>query len=219
MPTPRPDATANVRWLGGISYAEGLTEQAAARDRVLAGAPHEILLLEHDPPVVTLGRRGGLVDTPTLERLKTEVVSTDRGGLATWHGPGQLVGYPIVDLKRLGWDVGRIVRFLGETMRSAAESFGVDGVAYDDARPGIYAGGAKLGSIGLHIHRGVTTHGFALNVDCGLEGFAAIDPCGDATLQITTIARSCGRAVAMLEVRKRIATLLLDGVRASTGTR
>ncbi len=198
-----------IRHLRAIAYRDALAEQLATRQRVLDGGGDELLLLEHEPPVVTLGRRGGLVDGPALARLGTEVIQTDRGGLATWHGPGQLVGYPVVNLKRLGWDVSRIVRHLGATMKSVAESYGVTDVWYDDARPGIYVDGMKLGSIGLHIHRGVTTHGFALNVCCDLEGFQAIEPCGDATLQLTTIARQTSVRATVAEVAERTAELFV----------
>lgn len=174
------------RWLGRIAYDAGLDEQAAARARVLAGGPDELLLLEHEP-VVTLGRRGGVVDQAALARLETPVVATDRGGLATWHGPGQLVAYPIFDLRRRGAGVPAFVRALGAAMVWAAGRFGVE-AEYDDARPGIYVQGRKLGSLGLHVSHGVTTHGIALNVDCDLAGFRAIDPCGDAALVITTLA-------------------------------
>jgi len=175
------------RWLGRIAYAEGLDEQAEARARVLAGGPDELLLLEHEP-VVTLGRRGGVVDEAALAGLGTPVVATDRGGLATWHGPGQLVAYPIFDLRRRGVGVPDFVRALGEGMVRAARAVGVE-AAYEDTRPGIYVEGRKVGSVGLHVTHGVTTHGISLNVDCDLAGFQAIEPCGDAALIITTLTR------------------------------
>lgn len=172
---------------GRLSYAAGLALQLAARERVLAGGPDELLLLEHDP-VVTLGRRGGAVDRAALARLGVPVVATDRGGLATWHGPGQLTGYPIVDLRRRHLSVGEFVATLGHLLEALCAASGVV-ATWDAARPGVYAGGRKLGSIGLHVHRGVTTHGFALNVDCDLAGFAAITPCGATDLAMSTLAR------------------------------
>jgi len=177
-----------LRELGRIGYLGALELQEAARDRVLAGGDHELLLLEHDP-VVTLGRRGGVVDRATLARLETPVVETRRGGLATWHGPGQLVGYPIVHLGRARVDVTTFVRRLGDLMLAIAGRLGVTDAAYDDARPGIYREGRKLGSVGLHIHRGVTMHGFALNVDVDLAGFQAIVPCGLAGLHVSSLVR------------------------------
>ena len=122
---------------GLVSYEAGLALQLAARDRVLAGGEDELILLEHEP-VVTLGRRGGQVDGPALAGLATPVISTDRGGLATWHGPGQLVAYPVVDLRRARWDVSAFVGHLGAAMVAVAETFGVLGSAYDACRPGVY---------------------------------------------------------------------------------
>ncbi|PIE19986.1 MAG: lipoate-protein ligase B [Proteobacteria bacterium] len=197
-----------LRHLGRLGYAPALASQREARARVAAGGEDELLLLEHDP-VVTLGRRGGVVDRAALERLATPVVETRRGGLATWHGPGQVVGYPIVDLERARLGVPAFVRRLGEVMIGACAALGVGEVVYDDDRPGVYRDGRKLGSIGLHIRRGVTTHGFALNICNTLDGFAAITPCGFADLVVSTVSRERGASVPFedgLEVVARIAT-------------
>ncbi|MCA9516760.1 MAG: lipoyl(octanoyl) transferase LipB [Myxococcales bacterium] len=183
-----------VERLGRVGYDAARELQRRARAEVLDGGPDRVLLLEHDP-VVTLGRRGGAVDRAALLALDTPVVETERGGLATWHGPGQLVGYPIVDLGRAKVSVPTFVARLGELMRAVAADVGVE-VAYDDARPGVYRDGRKLGSIGLHVHRGVTMHGFALNVDIDLRGFQAIVPCGIAGLFVSSLARERGAPVA-----------------------
>ena len=194
----RPAPELAISWLGRVPYDAALERQAEARAAVAAGEADRLLLLEH-PSVVTLGRRGGIVDRDGLARLDTPVVETDRGGLATWHGPGQLVGYPIVDLARRDLSVPAFVRALGALMVSTCEALGLDGVAYDDARPGVYRGGRKLGSIGLHVQRGVTTHGFALNVDIAFDGFQAITPCGDATLDVTSITRETGNPASLAD--------------------
>lgn len=186
-----------VRRPGRVRYEAGLALQLAARERVLAGGDDELILLEHEP-VVTLGRRGGEVDAARLEGLATPVISTDRGGLATWHGPGQLVAYPVVDLGRSRQDVSAFVARLGAAMVAAADALGVPGCAYDACHPGVYIDGRKLGSIGLHIYRGVTTHGLALNVCCDLSGFLAITPCGFQGLVVTTL-RGEGAAGATVE--------------------
>ncbi|MCC6624412.1 MAG: lipoyl(octanoyl) transferase LipB [Deltaproteobacteria bacterium] len=178
--------------LGRVAYLEALALQEAARARVLAGGEDECLLLEHDP-VVTLGRRGGVVDRAALARLDTPVVQTDRGGFATWHGPGQLVAYPIVDTRRARLPVPELVRRLGEVMVAVAAALGLPDLAYDDARPGVYREGRKLGSIGLHLTHGVTTHGLALNIVNSLDGFRAIVPCGFGDLAVSTVARELGR--------------------------
>lgn len=187
-----------VHRLGRVPYPLGLTLQEDAWERVHGGGEDEALFLEHEP-VVTLGRRGGTVDEAELDRLGTPVVATDRGGLATWHGPGQLVVYPIVDLRRAGLDVTGFVRGLGLAMAAVSREHGV-AADYDPERPGIYVEGRKLGSLGLHVRRGVTTHGLALNVDCDLAGFRAIVPCGFAGLGVTTLAAEAGRPVPIAAV-------------------
>ncbi len=193
----------NIERLGRVTYEAGLTLQREARDRVLAGGEDVLLLLEHEP-VVTLGRRGGQWDRAALAALDTPVVETDRGGLATWHGPGQLVGYPIVDLRRARRDVPGFVRLLGESLARLVRDLGVPGAAYDDSRPGVYVEGRKLSSLGLHIHRGVTTHGFSLNVANELAGFAAIVSCGCVGLEVTTVSREAGRAVTLKEAEDAV---------------
>ena len=195
--------------LGRLSYSAGLELQKRARGRVLEGGPDELLLLEHDP-VVTLGRRGGVVDSSALRSLQTPVIETDRGGLATWHGPGQLVGYPIVNLSRAGLKVPGFVEILGEILASEARSHGVEGAAYDCARPGVYVENRKLAAIGLHLHRGVSSHGFAFNVNNTLEGFNAIVPCGLNGLDVTTLARETGCDMAFDAVRSSVQSEVLS---------
>ncbi len=196
--------------LGRVAYGDGLALQEAARDRVLSGGDDECLLLEH-PPVVTLGRRGGVVDRAALARLETPVVETARGGFATWHGPGQLVGYPIVDTRRARVSVPALVERLGMLMRAVASDLGLDDLVYDADRPGVYRGGKKLGSIGLHLAHGVTAHGFALNVCNALDGFRAIVPCGFGELEVSTVAAELGRALSMADAfaaaERRVAML------------
>lgn len=205
-------ARVNIRWIGRIGYEAGLELQQEVRERVVAGEDDECLLLEHDP-VVTLGKRGGIVDRPALEQLATPVIATDRGGFATWHGPGQLVAYPIVDTRRLGFGVRDLVTRLGEVMIGIARGFGVDGVAYDLERPGVYVGGRKLGSIGLHLSHGVSTHGMAINVCNTLAGFAAIDPCS-LSIQVTTIALESGRPASVEHAVELAEPLLRSVLRA-----
>lgn len=192
---------------GRIDWQAAFALQSAARERVAGGSEDEIFLLEHRP-VVTLGKRGGQVDEDALSRLATPVLQTDRGGLATWHGPGQLVGYPIVDIARRGLSVPSLVRWLGEAMAAVAHALDVPGATFDPDNPGVYVGGRKLGSIGLHIQRGVTTHGFALNVCNSLEGFAAITPCGVSGQQMTTLTLERGVPTRVDEVAERMLGLL-----------
>lgn len=185
-----------IQRLGRVPYLDGLRLQEEARARVIAGGVDECLLLEHDP-VVTLGKRGGLVDEAALARLGTPVVRTDRGGFATWHGPGQVVAYPIVDTLRAKVGVRRLVRALGSLMLAVASDLGLHDLLYDDERPGVYRDGRKIGSLGLHLSRGVTMHGLALNVCNTLDGFRAIVPCGYADLQVSTVSRELGHEVAV----------------------
>jgi lipoyl(octanoyl) transferase len=206
---------------GRVSYEVGLELQEAARDRVLSGGSDELLLLEHEP-VVTLGRRGGVIDRDALDRLHTPVIETDRGGLATWHGPGQLVGYPIVNLHRRSMKVPRFVGILGAVIEDALASLGLHGAAYDCARPGVYIDGRKLAAIGLHIQHRVSTHGFALNVHNELRGFEAIVPCGLSGVRVSTLSRELGREVELrpaLEAMRQGLVEALDPDGPSTGSR
>lgn len=196
---------------GRVSYEVGLELQESARARVLAGGVDELLLLEHEP-VVTLGRRGGVIDRAALERLETPVIETDRGGLATWHGPGQLVGYPIVHLGRLSMKVPRFVGIMGAVIEEVTASLGLEGAAYDCARPGVYIEARKLAAIGLHIQHRVSTHGFALNVHNDLSGFEAIVPCGLSGVGVTTLSRELGREIALSAVLEAMRAGLVEAL-------
>jgi len=186
-----------VRWLGRVPYAEGLELQAKAADAVRAGTGPEVLLLLEHPPVVTLGRSHRpehLLEPPeTLRARGVEVHAVARGGDATWHGPGQLVGYPIVDLAARGRrDVHLYLRDLEALLVESLAELGVAG----ETRPGmtgVFAAGSapprKLASIGVGVRGWVTCHGFALNVTPDLAGFAAIVPCGLHGVEMTSVAR------------------------------
>lgn len=203
-----------VRWLGRVPYAEALELQAKAVEAVRAGTGGEALLLLEHPPVVTLGRSHRpehLRERPeALAARGVEVHAVARGGDVTWHGPGQLVGYPIVDLAaRERRDVHRYLRDLEALLVEALAALGV--VA--DVRPGmtgVFVAGShpprKLASIGVGVRGWVTTHGFALNVDVDLEGFRAIVPCGLHDVEMSSVARELGAcAPADLPARARAA--------------
>ena len=132
--------------------------------------------------------------------MNVPVIQTDRGGFATWHGPGQLVVYPVVNLPRMGATVPAFVQRLGEVMEQVCRVLGAREARYDCARPGVYVDGAKVGAIGLHIHRGITTHGLALNANCSLDGFQAIVPCGLSGVGVTTLSLLCGRDIDVAEL-------------------
>ena len=177
--------------LGRIDYIEALRFQTRLHSQVVAGALPDVLLLLEHPHVYTLGRRGAMSDilaTPQqLADLGVHVHSTDRGGEVTYHGPGQLVGYPIIDLKRWGGGPLRYVRALEEVLTATLADFGV--AAGRDERPtGVWVGDAKIAAIGVKVSRGSTTHGFALNVDPNLGLFDHIVPCGMPGGKVTSIA-------------------------------
>lgn len=204
----------DVRILPGLTpYAEAAALQRDLVGRRQAGtAPDTLLLLEH-PPVITLGRnaRGeGVVAPPALlEALGVEVHRVERGGQATWHGPGQIVGYPICDLHGLGLGVAAWVRALEETMTRAAATLGVQAVR----RPGItgvFTERGKLGAIGVRISRGVSFHGFAFNVDPDLSQYRLIVPCGMAEIPVTSLAALLGRAPSMDDARRALIDAFLD---------
>jgi lipoyl(octanoyl) transferase len=175
-------------YLGRVRYGPAWRLQEEIREAILAGrAGPSLLLLEHDP-VVTLGRSARpehlLFPREEIERRGIEVVDTSRGGSVTFHGPGQLVGYPVVPVQR---GVREHVAAIGRALCEVLGALGIDARYRCDA-PGIWVGPAKLASIGLHIRKGVAIHGFALNVDLDLAPFDLIVPCGLA-VPMTSIAR------------------------------
>ena len=172
-----------VRHLGRVDYADTLASMSAFTDRRGPGTPDEIWLLEH-PPVYTLGLNADR--SHILAAGDIAVIQVDRGGQVTYHGPGQLVAYVLLDLKRANIGVRGLVSALENTMIAAAAALGVTAVSRPDA-PGVYVDGAKLGSIGLRVRRGCSYHGLALNVDMDLRPFSQIDPCGFAGLPVTQL--------------------------------
>jgi lipoyl(octanoyl) transferase len=159
------------------------------------------VLLEH-PPVITLGRRAGEGELHVPEGAEVEIVETDRGGKSTYHGPGQLVCYPILDLRRHGQDVKRYCRDLEEALIRTLAPLGVEATRIEGLT-GIWVDGPprKIASIGIHVSRWVTTHGYALNVDLDPAPFTEwITACGLEDASFTTIARELGRPVGVGEV-------------------
>jgi lipoyl(octanoyl) transferase len=193
-----------VAHLGTLPYREGVRLQERIRGRRQAGElPDSLLLLEH-PPVYTKGRRSERGDLPMgedwYELQGIEVEQADRGGRVTYHGPGQLVGYPIMEVH----DVPAYV----ETMESAiVQALGDEGIdaRIRDGLTGVWAGESKIGSIGVHVSRGVTTHGFAINVDNDLQPFEWIVPCGLEGVRVTSICKEIGRGDHLDCFRKRMA--------------
>ena len=196
--------------LGSTSYDEAWELQRAIAADVLAGErPDTVILLEH-PPVVTVGRRTGDDELHLPADADVDVVETDRGGKSTYHGPGQLVCYPIVDLNRHGRDVRRYCRDLEEALIRTLAAFGLEGTRIEGLT-GVWleCPPRKIASIGVHISRWVTTHGYALNVDLDLAPFTSwITACGLEDAAFTTIAHELGRPVSVDDVRPAAATAL-----------
>jgi len=190
--------------LGLTPYLEAWELQRSVAAEVQAGdRPDTVIFLEH-PPVVTLGRRTDeSAELHIPEDAEVELVETDRGGKSTYHGPGQLVCYPILDLNRHGRDVKQYVRDLEEALIRTAAAFDVAGERIDGLT-GVWLTRPprKLASIGVHVSRWVTTHGYALNVDLDPAPFTDwITACGLEDAMFTTLAREAGRAITVEDVR------------------
>jgi lipoyl(octanoyl) transferase len=204
-----------VRRLGRVSYTDGLVlQQALVEQRRRGEIPDQLLLLEH-PPVVTLGVKirndsSHVLATPQrLAELGIELYETGRGGDVTYHGPGQVVGYPILDLRPDRCDVHAYVRDLEEVMIRAARAFGVE-AGRVVGLTGIWVGHEKLGAIGVRISRWITSHGFAFNVNTDLTHFNLIVPCGLADRGVTSLQKLLGRPVPIVEVEDALAAAFLD---------
>ena len=179
--TPGP----RVRWLGRVDYEPTWRAMQRFTDERGPLTPDELWLLEH-PPVYTLGMNadpGHVLDAGTIP-----VVRIDRGGQVTYHGPGQLVAYPLVDVRRAGLGVRDLITAMERAVIRHAAGFGIEAQSRAGA-PGVYAGGAKLASVGIRIRRNGSYHGLALNVAMDLAPFARINPCGYAGLEMTDLAR------------------------------
>jgi lipoyl(octanoyl) transferase len=207
----------DVRQLGMLDYLSAWQLQRDLADARVAGGPDTLLLLEH-PPVYTAGRRTEPHERPSDG---TPVIDTDRGGKITWHGPGQLVGYPIIGLAE-PLDVINYVRRLEESLITVCADLGLDTIRVE-GRSGVWVPtGAgrperKVAAIGVRVARATTLHGFALNCDCDLSAFSGIVPCGIRDAGVTSLSAELGRAVAVDEVRSAVADAVcsaLDGMLA-----
>jgi len=196
-----------VRHLGRVPYAQGLDLQARlVAERQKGRIPDTLLLLEHDP-VFTLGRNARqehvLRSPEALKAQGFDVFETGRGGDVTYHGPGQVVGYPILDLSPDRCDVHRYVRDLEEVMIRTCADYGIE-AGRVAGMSGAWVGDEKIGAIGVRIARWVTSHGFALNVSTDLAPFGMIVPCGIRGRGVTSLERRLARPVAAEEVAARL---------------
>jgi lipoyl(octanoyl) transferase len=198
-----------VRRLGLLPYADALEiQQRLVEDRKAGRVPDQLLLLQH-PPVITLGvkarndRSHVLASPQALADAGVELYETGRGGDVTYHGPGQLVGYPIMDLRPDRCDVHRYVRDLEEGLIRAAARFGISAGRLPGLT-GIWVGSEKLAAIGVRISRWITSHGFALNVTTNLSHFDLIVPCGITDKGVTSLERLIGRSVPIDDVEDAV---------------
>jgi lipoyl(octanoyl) transferase len=193
-----------VRWLGRVAYEPTWRAMQQLTDARVGETPDEIWLLEHEP-VFTLGMNSD--PAHVLAPGDIPVIQIDRGGQVTYHGPGQLVIYPLIDVRRSGLGVRSLVTALERAVIDYAAGFGIRAECRANA-PGVYVDGRKLASVGLRIRRGGSYHGLALNVDMDLAPFARINPCGYAGLQMTQLSM-LGGPREVEHVGREIAPLLL----------
>ena len=212
----------DVRRLGVVPYADALAlQRSLVEDRRAGRIGDTLLLLEH-PHVLTLGVRGDggrshiLASAETLATRSIEVHEAGRGGDVTYHGPGQIVGYPIIDLNSHRRDVHRYVRDLETVLIRTAGDYGISAHRVDGLT-GVWVGDEKLAAIGVRIARWVTSHGFALNVNTYLDHFDLIVPCGIADRGVTSMARLLGRSLDTAEVENRIIEQFTDVFDLSPG--
>jgi lipoyl(octanoyl) transferase len=203
-------APIDVRRLGSVDYQTAWALQRELADARVAGGADTLLLLEH-PSVYTAGKRTSPEERPIDG---TPVVDTDRGGKITWHGPGQLVGYPIIGLAE-PLDVVNYVRRLEESLIHVCAEVGL-ATARVEGRSGVWVpadekGPArKVGAIGVRVSRATTLHGFALNCDCDLGAFSAIVPCGISDAGVTSLTAELGRRVGVDDVIDRVSAAVCD---------
>ena len=214
-----------VQDLGRMDYAAALERQRVVHADLVAARearpPMQLLLVEHDPPVITVSRRPGaerhvIVSDARLAELGVQKVETDRGGDVTWHGPGQLVAYPILDLHRLDLRIHGYMRFLEQAVIDTLAALGVQGMR-DEAATGVWVGEGvpqrKICAMGVRISRWATLHGLALNVCPDLGQFELIVPCGLVGRPVTSLQRELGsRAPSMEQVKNRLADRLMQAV-------
>jgi len=203
----------DVRRLGTVDYQAALQLQRELADARVAGGPDTLLLLEH-PSVYTAGRRTLPSERPSAP--DTPVVETDRGGKITWHGPGQLVGYPIIGLAE-PLDVVNFVRRLEESMIKVCAGLGLE-AGRVDGRSGVWVPPSgrrparKIGAIGIRVSRATTLHGFALNCECDLDAFSRIVPCGIADAGVTSLTAELGHSVSVDDVIAPMADAVCDAL-------
>ncbi len=198
-----------VRWLGRVKFEDALAlqEKIVSRKSAARESDDELLLLEHEP-VYTIGRTPDQSSLRGATHLPHPLVPINRGGQATYHGPGQLIGYPILDLKTRGRDLHRYLRALEDLLIETLAEFCVAGVRRDGLT-GVWVGEKKIASIGVGVRRWISMHGFALNVCGDLAPFHAITPCGISGVEMTSIERECARGISVEQCARAVEATFL----------
>ena len=194
------DVDLRISWLGRIEFADALAlqEDIVAKKREDCAAPDEILLLEHEP-VYTIGRTPDKSSLLGERNLPHPLFAINRGGQATYHGPGQLMGYPIVDLRRCGQDLHRYLRWLEQTLIEFLARYEIS-ATQREGLTGVWVSNRKIASIGVGVRHWITMHGFALNVCGDLAPFANIVPCGISNVSMTSIEKETGKSLSVVDV-------------------
>jgi lipoyl(octanoyl) transferase len=196
------------RWLGRVDYADAvaLQEKIVAQKHVEAGKPDIVLLLEHDP-VYTIGRTPDQTSLGGAGHLPHPVFQINRGGQATYHGPGQLIGYPIIDLRSRGQDLHRYLRWIEGLLIALLGQFEIV-ARRRTGLTGVWTESRKIASIGVGVRHWITMHGFALNVCGDLAPFAQITPCGISGVTMTSIEKEIGKSVTVRDAAAMMEQLL-----------
>ena len=202
-----------ISWLGRVNFADALAlqEDFVARKREQPDAADEILLLEHEA-VYTIGRTPDKSSLLDEKNLSHPLFAINRGGQATYHGPGQLMGYPIVDLRRCGQDLHRYLRWLEQTLIDFLAHYKIC-ATQREGLTGVWVANRKIASIGVGVRHWITMHGFALNVCGDLSPFAQIVPCGISNVTMTSIEKETGQPVAVPDVARDFEKLVREKFR------
>jgi len=206
------DVDLQVRWLGRMEFADALAlqEEIVAKKRKDRSLGDELLLLEHEA-VYTIGRTPDKSSLLGSAHLPHPLFAINRGGQATYHGPGQLMGYPIIDLRRCGQDLHRYLRWVEQLLIELLVDYGIT-ASRRESLTGVWVGQRKIASIGVGVRHWITMHGFALNVCGDLSPFNYIIPCGINNIAMTSMEKETGGAFSVLDIAKALEKLALDRI-------
>ncbi len=203
-------ADLRVRWLGRMEFANALALQEEIVKRKERSSRDELLLLEHEP-VYTIGRTPDKSSLLGAAHLPHSLFPINRGGQATYHGPGQLMGYPIIDLRRCGQDLHRYLRWLEQLLIEVLAEYGIP-ASQRESLTGVWIEDRKIASIGVGVRHWITMHGFALNVCGDLSPFNYIVPCGINNVTMTSMERETGNAFSVVDIARAFEKLALDRI-------